>query len=259
MPQHDFIELHQKRFGKRLDTEERARKKSAREPHEISQKAQQLTGLKAKLFNKERFKEKVRMRKLMNAHEEKNVDVNVEDVKEGAVPTYLLDREQTNNSKVLTNMLKQKRKEKAGKWDVPIQKVKQLSEGEMFQVMKSGKRQQKAWKRKINKVCFVPETFTRKPPKYERYIRPTGLRFKKANVTHPELKTTFCLPILGVKKNPQSNLYTTLGVITKGTIMEVNVSELGLVTSTGKVIWSKYAQVMNNPELDGCINATLLV
>ena len=33
------------------------------------------------------------MRKLMNAHEEKNVDVNVEDVKEGAVPTYLLDRE----------------------------------------------------------------------------------------------------------------------------------------------------------------------
>lgn len=39
MPQHDFIELHQKRFGKRLDTEERARKKSAREPHEMSQKA----------------------------------------------------------------------------------------------------------------------------------------------------------------------------------------------------------------------------
>ena len=37
------------------------------------------------------------------------------------------------------------------------------------------------------------------------------------------------------------------------------MSELGLVTSTGKVIWSKYAQVMNNPELDGCINATLLV
>jgi hypothetical protein len=38
---------------------------------------------------------------------------------------------------------------------------------------------------------FVGDNFTRKPPKYERFIRPTGLRFKKANITHPELKTTF--------------------------------------------------------------------
>ena len=80
-----------------------------------------------------------------------------------------------------------------------------------------------------------------------------------------------------------------------GTIIEVNVSELGLVTQTGKVVWgkpgrlssfrwnildvycwehtvdlvyfcsifvraaAKYAQVTNNPELDGCINAVLLV
>lgn len=86
-----------------------------------------------------------------------------------------------------------------------------------------------------------------------------GLRFKQANVTHPQLKTTFKLAILSVKKNPQSNTYTTLGVITKGTVLEVNVSELGLVTQTGKVVWSKYAQVTNNPELDGCINAVLLV
>lgn len=61
---------------------------------------------------------------------------------------------------------------------------------------------EKAWKRKIDKVTFVGENFTRKPPKYERFIRPTGLRFKKANVTHPELKTTFQLAILGVKQNP---------------------------------------------------------
>lgn len=52
-------------------------------------------------------------------------------------------------------------------------------------------KKEKAWKRKIDKVTFVGENFTRKPPKYERFIRPTGLRFKKANVTHPELKTTF--------------------------------------------------------------------
>ena len=71
---------------------------------------------------------------------------------------------------------------------------------------------------------------------------------------------------------------------------QVNVSELGLVTPAGKVVWGKafvkrssalfcsslnlktcfhkstflvcagkYAQVTNNPENDGCINAVLLV
>lgn len=50
-----------------------------------------------------------------------------------------------------------------------------------------------------------------------------------------------------------------LGVMTKGTVIEVNVSDLGLVTQSGKVVWGKYAQVTNSPELDGCINAVLLV
>jgi len=111
----------------------------------------------------------------------------------------------------------------------------------------------------ITKVTFVGESFTRKPPKYERFIRPSGLRFKKAHVCHPELNATFHLNILSVKKNPQGPLYSSLGVITKGTIIEVNVSDLGLVTPQGKVIWGKYAQVTNNPENDGCINAVLLV
>lgn len=52
MPQHDYIELHQKRFGKRLDSEERARKKAAREPHELAKKAQTLTGLKVIIKNR---------------------------------------------------------------------------------------------------------------------------------------------------------------------------------------------------------------
>ena len=138
-------------------------------------------------------------------------------------------------------MIKKKRKEKAGKWKVPIEKVKAMSEDEMFKIMRSGKRRRKAWKRVVNKVSFVGDNFTRKPPKFERFIRPSGLRFKKAHITHPELKTTFQLDILGVKKNPQSAMYTSLGIITKGTIIEVNVSELGLVTQTGKVVWGKYA------------------
>lgn len=127
-------------------------------------------------------------------------------------------------------------------------------------------------------VTFVGPGFTRKPPKYERFIRPTGeslgaqdsgftaqgagarqsraaanaptaavpdffswvqsvplqngteqtpqnlsrcsraagLRMNKAHVTHPELKATFHLDILGVKKNPNGAMYSSLGVITKG-------------------------------------------
>ena len=137
--------------------------------------------------------------------------------------------------------------------------IRAQSESEVFKVLKSGKTRRKGWKRMVTKVTFVGDNFTRKPPKFERFIRPMGLRMKKAHVTHPELRATFCLPIIGVKKNPSSPMYTNLGVITKGTVLEVNISELGLVTSGGKVVWGKYAQVTNNPENDGCINAVLLV
>jgi len=66
---------------------------------------------------------------------------------------------------VLSNSIKQKRKEKAGKWSVPIPKVKPVAEDEVFKVMRSGKRKKKQWKRMVNKVSFVGESFTRKPPK----------------------------------------------------------------------------------------------
>eukprot|EP00727_Mastigamoeba_balamuthi_P012892 m51a1_g8225 putative tgf-beta-inducible nuclear (192) ;mRNA; f:134505-135417 len=179
--------------------------------------------------------------------------------KPGAIPAYLMDRQGVNKAKVLSNMIKQKRKEKAGKWDVPLPKVRPIPESELFKVYRSGKRRQKSWKRLVTKATYVGEGFTRKPPKYERFIRPMAMRFRKAHVTHPELNSTFYLDIIGVKKNPQSPLYTQLGVITRGTILEVNVSELGLVTPGGKVVWGKFAQVTNNPENDGCINAVLLV
>jgi ribosome biogenesis protein NSA2 len=61
-------------------------------------------------------------------------------VQEGAIPTYLMDRENQSRAKVLSNMIKQKRKEKAGKWDVPIPKVKGMDEAEVFRVVKTGKR-----------------------------------------------------------------------------------------------------------------------
>lgn len=260
MPQNEYMEEWQKKYGKRLNHDERMRKKEGRAAHERSAMAQKLRGIKAKLFNRKRFVEKIELKKTMRVNQEKDAkNKEPEKVAEGAVPGYLLDREGVSRTKVLSNMIKQKRKEKAGKWAVPIQKVKGMSEEEMFKVMRTGVRKKKAWKRVIPKMTFVGQDFTRKPPKFERYIRPSSLRQKKAHVTHPELKTTFCLDIVGVKKNPQSALYTSLGVITKGTILEVNVSDLGLVTQTGKVVWAKYAQVTNTPEFDGCINAVLLV
>lgn len=228
--------------------------------HDRSEVAKKTKGLKAKILNKERRNEKIQMKKTIQMHEEKKTKKKeAKPVPDGAVPAYLMDREGQSRAKSLNNMIKQKRKEKAGKWAVPLPKVKAMDEMEVMKVVRTGKSKRKAWKRMITKHTYVGEAFTRKAPKYERFIRPMALRSKKAHVTHPELKATFCLPIIGVKKNPNSPLYTQLGVITKGTVIEVNVSELGLVTTGGKVVWGKYAQVTNNPENDGCINAVLLV
>uniref|UniRef100_M1CU86 Ribosome biogenesis protein NSA2 homolog n=1 Tax=Solanum tuberosum TaxID=4113 RepID=M1CU86_SOLTU len=238
MPQGDYIELHRKRFGRRPDHFERKRKKDAREVHKRSQIAQKALGIKGKMFAKKRYAENAQMKKTLAMHDESSSRCKVDDdVHEGVVPAYLMDRETTTRDKILSNTIKQKRKEKAGKLEVPLPKVRPVAEDEMFRVIRSGKRKTKQWKRMVTKATFVGAGFTRKPPKYERFIRPSGIRFTKAHVTHPELKC----------------------VITKGTIIEVNVSELGLVTPAGKVVWGKYAQVTNNPENDGCINGVLLV
>jgi ribosome biogenesis protein NSA2 len=43
-PQGDYIELHQKRHGRRLDYDERKRKREAREVHTRSKQAQKVGG-----------------------------------------------------------------------------------------------------------------------------------------------------------------------------------------------------------------------
>ncbi|KAJ5192783.1 Ribosomal protein S8e/ribosomal biogenesis NSA2 [Penicillium cf. viridicatum] len=261
MPQNEYIERWQKQHGKRLDHDERMRKRQAREGHKASHDAQNLRGLRAKLYQQNRHKEKIQMKKRIKAQEEKNVKSAAPDEpSKTPLPQYLLDRSQETNAKALSSAIKNKRNEKAAKFAVPLPKVKGISEEEMFKVVNTGKKtHKKAWKRMITKPTFVGNDFTRRPVKYERFIRPMGLRYKKCNVTHPELAVTVQLPILSVKKNPQNPLYTQLGVLTKGTIIEVNVSELGLVTTSGKVVWGKWAQVTNTPENDGCVNAVLLV
>jgi ribosome biogenesis protein NSA2 len=250
-------------------------KKEARAVHRSSATAQKAFGLKAKILHAKRHAEKVQLKKTFKAYDERNIkqtDSSV--VPDGALPTYLLDREGQKDAKALSTAIKQKRKDKAAKYAVPLPKVRGIAEDEMFKVLKTGKSKSKAWKRMVTKATFVGEGFTRKPVKMERFVRPMALRYKKANVTHrtsfisskrfeilnvtsADLKATFQLQILGVKKNPQSPMYTQLGVMTKGTVIEVNISELGMVTTGGKVVFGKYAQITNNPENDGCINAVL--
>jgi len=63
MPQNEYIEEAQKRYGRRYDHEERKRKKEAREVHSRSAFAQKVSGLRAKLYHKKRHAEKVQMKK----------------------------------------------------------------------------------------------------------------------------------------------------------------------------------------------------
>ncbi|KAL6869142.1 Ribosome biogenesis protein [Amphichorda felina] len=260
MPQNEYMERWRKLHGRRLDHEERTRKRAAREGHKASQDAQNLRGLRAKLHQQKRHKEKIQMKKAIKAHEERNVKTADEKEPTTPMPSYLLDRSNPSTAKALSSAIKNKRSEKAAKFDVPLPKVRGISEEEMFKVVKTGKKtHKKSWKRMITQPTFVGPDFTRRNPKYERFIRPMGLRYKKASVTHPELAVTVQLPILGVKKNPQSPMATQLGILTKGTVLEVDVSDLGMVTAGGKVVWSRYAQCTNNPSNDGCVNAVLLV
>lgn len=245
MPQNEYMERWAKHHGRRLDYEERKRKREAREGHKASKDAQNLRGLRAKLHQQKRHKENIQMKKAIRAQEERNVKSNApaED-STTPLPSYLLDRSDQTNAKALSSAIKNKRAEKAAKFSVPLPKVRGISEEEMFKVVKTGKKTaKKSWKRVITKPTFVGPDFTRRPVKYERFIRPMGLRYKKANVTHPDLKVTVQLPIISVKKNPNSPLSTQLGVLSRGTIIEVNVSELGMVTAGGKVVWGRYAQV----------------
>jgi ribosome biogenesis protein NSA2 len=127
----------------------------------------------------------VQLKKTLKAHDERNVkQADSSTVPDGALPTYLLDREGQKDAKTLSTAIKQKRKDKAAKYAVPLPKVRGIAEDEMFKVLKTGKSKSKAWKRMVTKATFVGEGFTRKPVKMERFVRPMALRYKKANVTH---------------------------------------------------------------------------
>jgi ribosome biogenesis protein NSA2 len=161
------------------------RKKEARAVHKSSAIAQKAFGLKAKILHAKRHAEKVQLKKTLKAHDERNVkQADPSAVPDSALPAYLLDREGQKDAKALSTAIKQKRKDKAAKYAVPLPKVRGIAEDEMFKVLKTGKSKSKSWKRMVTKATFVGEGFTRKPVKMERFVRPMALRYKKANVTH---------------------------------------------------------------------------
>ena len=102
MPQNNYIEREIKKNGRAYDYEEKKRKKDSRLNRRISKKAQKLRGIKAKLFQKERYKTKADIKKAIKAHEEKMAKTkekpsgNSKAEEKTAIPAYLLDREDTN-------------------------------------------------------------------------------------------------------------------------------------------------------------------
>ncbi|KAL8102783.1 hypothetical protein AgCh_027344 [Apium graveolens] len=207
-------------------------------------------------------------------HEESSSRCKVDDeVHDGVVPAYLFDRENTTRAKILRNTIKQKRKEKVGKWDVHLPKnntkMKNCQKATTLHLL--AMHEESSSRRKVDEEVHdgvIPSYLLDRENTTRAKVRPvaedemfkvirTGKR--KTHVTHPDLKCPFNLEMIGVMKNPNGPMYTSLGVVTRGAIIEVNVSELGLVTPAGKVVWEKFAQVTNNPENDGCINTLLLV
>ena len=118
-----------KLHGRRLDHEERSRKREAREGHKMSEDAQKLTGLRAKLYQKKRHHEKIQMKKQIKQHEERNVKSSAPNEPSSTpLPQYLLDRSNPTNAKALSSAIKNKRNEKAAKYSVPLPKVRGIAE-----------------------------------------------------------------------------------------------------------------------------------
>ncbi|KAF4629323.1 hypothetical protein G7Y89_g8824 [Cudoniella acicularis] len=157
-------ERWRKLHGRRLDHEERTRKKAARDSRKISEDAQKLTGLRAKLYQKKRHHEKIQVKKQIKAHEILSTSRTFE------YSSSTISSQQIKPNKCESfEQLKNKWNEKAAKFSVPLPKVRGIAEEEMFKVVKTGKKTaKKGWKRMIAKPTFVGPDSTRRLVKYER-------------------------------------------------------------------------------------------
>ena len=86
-----------------------------------------------KLYQKQRHHEKIQMKKRIRQQEESNVkSAGPQEPTSNPIPTFLLGRSQPTKAKALSSAIKNRRKESAAKFSVPIPKVKGISEEEMF-------------------------------------------------------------------------------------------------------------------------------
>merc|ERR1719466_176707 len=137
-------------------------------------------------MNRERRLEKIQMKKTLRIHDQKNTKQKDDDkTPEGTIPTYLVEREGHNRAKVLSNMIKQKRKEKAGKWSVPIPKVRAQSEADVFKVIQTGKRKKKSVEEKGNNVHLRAGYFHPQAAKVREVHPPHGHEDEKGSRDPP--------------------------------------------------------------------------
>ena len=134
-----------------------------------------------------------------------------------------------------------------------------MADDEMFRVQASGKRKKKAWKRVVTKITFVDPNFTRKPPKYERIYKPFRTEDEESPRDAPRAEGDVLSGHFG---REEESLFCHVHVIGSDHQRYCYRGErvgarLGSTTASDDD-WGKYAQVTNDPELDG-INAVLLV
>lgn len=183
MPQNEHIELHRKRHGYQLNRLERQRKKEGRAAHDRSKKAKKLIGLKAKLYNKQRRKEKIEMKKKILMHEKRNTKVRLHIQLALSPYTNILRRkkvrmQQKGLSHIIYWIVKPNKERKycliwssrngrkrqengtyhyqkvSSKIDpdrtpLTLILVRAQSDNEVFKMVASGKRKKKAWKRMV--------------------------------------------------------------------------------------------------------------
>ena len=161
------------------------------------------------------------MKKQIKQHEQRNIKQSEPSAPpDGAVPTYLLDRAQEKNAKQLSSMIKQRRKEAAARFSVPLPKVRGMAEEEVFKVLKTGKSKGKSWKRVITKPTFVGEGFTRRPVKVcqlKRSLRIDGTIHSAHGIENEEGKCNTSRigshrPVpdnRGEEESKQSHVYST--------------------------------------------------
>merc|ERR1712187_263563 len=251
---------YQRNYRQTLQFYERHFKKKHKDKM-VDKKSTKLYGFNAKIYARKRFLKKVYFKKTTSSFKTLRIFWFEHDIclkLKNALPVYLLERLMSDFLNLSKNNKEKNWKTKKVK-SLPIPTFRPTIDDLIFKENIKKKSSNHIRKKKITKVTFVGLSFTRKKPAHEKFIHPNGLRMSEANVTHPELKMTFRLNILAVKKNPNGTIYTNLGVITEGTIIEIDVSDLGLVTAAGKIVLGRYAQVTNRPENDGTINAIILI